>query len=68
MGFKNIGRSSCFHIGLETISSLNTPFLTGEKGVKYGTPKEEVVVKITRCKNIPIEIPKKPAKAPQEDI
>ena len=44
------------------------PFRNGEKGVKYGTPKEDVVVIIARCKNIPIDIPRKPANAPQENI
>lgn len=67
-GFKNTGRFSCFHIGLDKISSLNMPFRNGEKGVKYGTPKEDVVVIIARCKNIPIDIPRKPANAPQENI
>ena len=67
-GFKNTGRFSCFQIGDEIMSSLNTPFLSGVKGGKYGTPKDVVVVKSARCIKIPIESPKKPANAPQKNI
>ena len=67
MGFfvlKNVGRCSCFQIGVISKSSLNKSLLGGENGVKYGTPKEEVDVIKHRCIKIPIAIPKKPANAP----
>lgn len=61
---KNVGRCSCFQIGVINKSSLNNSLLVGENGVKYGTPKEEVDVIRHKCMKIPIAIPKKPAKAP----
>ncbi len=67
-GFKNTGRFSCFQIGEETMSSLKTPFLSGAKGVRYGTPNDVVVVSSARCTKIPIDNPKKPANAPQKNI
>ena len=50
------------------MSSLKTPFLSGAKGVRYGTPNDVVVVSSARCTKIPIDNPKKPANAPQKNI
>ena len=62
---KNVGRCSCFQIGVINKSSLNNSLLVGENGVKYGTPKEEVDVIRHKCMKMPIAIPKKPANAPR---
>ncbi len=48
------------------MSSLNTPFLSGANGVRYGTPNDVVVVSSAKCRNIPIDRPKNPANAPRK--
>lgn len=63
---KNVGRCSCFQIGVINKSSLNKSLLVGENGVKYGTPNEDVDVIKHKCMKIPIAIPKNPAKAPSK--
>lgn len=49
------------------MSSLSTPFLIGESGVKYGTPKDVVEERRQRCTKSPNDIPKKP-NAPPSNI
>lgn len=39
--------------------------VTGEYGCKYGTPKDFIVETISKLTNIPIAIPRKPAKYPR---
>lgn len=63
---KNVGRCSCFQIGVISKSSLNKSLLVGENGVKYGTPKEDVEVIRHKCMKMPIAIPKNPANAPSK--
>ena len=63
---KNVGRCSCFQIGVINKSSLNKSLLVGENGVKYGTPKEDVDVIKHKWMKIPIAMPKNPAKAPSK--
>lgn len=64
--FKNVGRVSCFHIGEMNKSSLNIPLRVGAKGVRYGTPKDDVDESKQRWMKIPIASPKKPAVAPNK--